>query len=73
MQHAQLIQVEVRKCSTKSDQDEGESLEEGAVLHLLEQDHDLNGDSDAITGTHNGLVLGAVLWIVVLSVIALIL
>ncbi|MGI9260004.1 MAG: hypothetical protein ACR2QQ_14300 [Gammaproteobacteria bacterium] len=72
MRHAQLIQVEVRKCSTNSDSDEDEFLEEKAVQELLEQDLGLHGDSHAITGIGKGLALSAVLWVFLLFVVALV-
>ncbi len=71
MRHARLIQVEVRKCSRKSDLDEGKVLEEEAVQELLEQGHDLSGNRDTIAGIGSGLVLGAALWIFLFSVVFL--
>ena len=71
MQHARLIEMEVRRCSEQPDPNQGEFLEEEAVQELLEQGHDSVGDSDAITGIGRGLVLGAVVWIIMVSAIAL--
>ena len=73
MQHARLIQMEVRSCSDQPDPNQDEFLEEEAVQKILEQGPDSAGDSDAITGIGRGLIFGAVVWIIVVSAIALVL
>ncbi|MGI9258151.1 MAG: hypothetical protein ACR2QQ_04900, partial [Gammaproteobacteria bacterium] len=59
MRHAQLMQVEERKNSTKPDLDDGEFLDDEAVLEILEPAYDPNIHSDAISGIGYVLVIGA--------------
>lgn len=72
MRHAQLMQVEERKNSRKSDLDDGEFLDDEAVLEILEPAYDPNIHSDTISGIGYGLVIGASLCVLVLTVVALI-
>ncbi len=72
MRHAQLMQVEARETSRKSDLDDGEILDEEAVQGLLEQANDPNSHFDAISGIGYGLVIGASLWVLVLTFVELV-
>ena len=72
MQHAQLVQEEARETSSKPDLNDGECLDEAAVHGLLERADTPTTRFDVISGIGYAIVIGASLWVFMLTVVALI-
>lgn len=70
MRHATRETIEADPGHQRADDDEGISFDDDAVLEILEPGLDHQFRDDVIIGIRNALLIGGLIWIAVLTIVA---